>query len=186
MIGNAFSAHLRAHCPEIVPSIKLQLIHLTETFTLRLKMSNPNRSMKAATKTHNRIGAIMSHITRYSFRGTSRLAQDSGVSKSTISQLRRGLSNPLYTTVCRVVKSLERQLERKLDEAEVISHDGSYPTSSVCELCGCPGCLPDSVYYDDGARTPQSRGVVPGLWTGDVFEFDDARKGSSRRRGNEN
>lgn len=134
-------------------------------------MSNPNRSANAATKCHNRIQAIMAHTTRYSFRGTSRLAADAGVSKSTLSHLNRGLQSPLYTTVARVVKCLGFQLGRKLEIDEVISPDGTYPTPSVCQLCRCLGCLPDSVYETDGARKRELDSVVPGLWTGDIDEF---------------
>lgn len=134
-------------------------------------MSNPDPSGNAATKCHNRISAIMAHITRYSFRGTSRLAADAGVSKSTISHLVRGLNNPLYITARRIVKCLEFQLGRSLHPDEVFSLDGSYPTASVCQLCGCKACLPDSIYENDGSRKKGFEDVVPGLWTGDVDEF---------------
>lgn len=148
-------------------------------------MSNPDRSANAATKCHNRILAIMSHITRYSFRGTSRLAADAGVSKSTISHLVRGLQIPLYITARRVVKCLEFQLGRSLQSDEVISLDGSYPTPSVCELCRCRGCLPDAIHDEDGSRRARFEDTVPGLWTGDVNEFKIAEEAEPRDPGTE-
>ena len=113
----------------------------------------------------------MVHITRYSFRGTSRMANDAGVAKSTISHLVRGLGNPMYITARRVVKCLEHHLGRRLHADEVFSLDGHYPTLSVCNLCGCQGCLPDSLFNDDGSRKAEFEAIVPGHWTGDVDEF---------------
>lgn len=113
----------------------------------------------------------MAHITRYSFRGTSRLAADAGVSKSTISHLVRGLNNPLYITVRQVVKCLEFQLGSELDLDEVMSLNGRYPTLPVCKLCRCKGCLPDCIFEEDGSRKKGFENVVPGLWTGDFAEF---------------
>lgn len=151
--------------------VQLQLPAIVVTPTLRSEMSSPNRSASAATKCHNRVLAVMAHVPRYSFRGTSRLAADTGVSKSTISHLVRGLNIPLYPTARQAVKSLELHLGRPLDLDEVISLDGVYPTASVCKLCGCSGCLPDSIYEADGSRKPAYDYVVPGHWTGDVDEF---------------
>ncbi|MCO5297197.1 MAG: hypothetical protein M9921_10105 [Fimbriimonadaceae bacterium] len=139
-------------------------------------MTSPNRSASAATISHNRIAAIMVHITRYSFRGTSRLAHDAGVAKSTISHLIRGLGNPMYITARRVVKCLEHHLGRRLHPDEVFSPDGTYPTLSVCRLCGCHGCLPDCIFRDDGSRRTEHDDIVPGHWTGDVEEFQIASK----------
>lgn len=152
-------------------------------------MSNPDRSATASTKCQNRILAIMAHITRYSFRGTTRLAADAGVSKSTISHLLRGLNNPLYITVRQVVKCLEFQLGRVLHCKEVMSLDGKYPTASVCQLCGfiCGrrGCLPDSLYESDGSRKKGFESVVPGQWTGDLDEFKSPAKADPEDPGTE-
>jgi transcriptional regulator with XRE-family HTH domain len=134
-------------------------------------MGNVNRSVSAATRCHNRVGALMVHCARYSFRGTSRLAADAGLAKSTVSQLVRGKSHPLYSTLLAVVKCLESQLGRTLDLREVFSTDGQYPTPFVCELTGCRGCLPDSAYSKDGTRKERSLAIEPGTWTGDVDEF---------------
>jgi hypothetical protein len=141
------------------------------TFTLQLKMSNLNRSAGAATKHHNRVAAIMLHTARYSCCPTSRLAGDVGVAKSTISHLVHGRTNPLYSTAARVVKCLERELGHPLDVREVFSEDGSYPTSAVCKVANCPGCLPDGIYELDGSRKVEFKEVVPGKWSGDTTEF---------------
>lgn len=144
-------------------------------------MVNANRSLSSATRCPNRIAAIMAHITRYSFRGNSRLAHDAGLSRSTITHLVRGLNNPLYITVRQVVKSLEFQLGRRLAFDQVIAVQGRYPTPSVCELCrftcGRLGCLPDSVCEEDGSRKRGLEDAIPGHWTGDWDEFSSDAKG---------
>ena len=134
-------------------------------------MPNADRSATAATKCHNRIAAIMAHTSRYAFQGTSRLAADAGLSKSTISYLVRGQTNPLHSTTRSVVKSLVRALNRSLDYDEVLSPDGSYPTKFVCKMVGCSRCLPDAIYQDDGSRKVAYADIRPGEWTGDVDEF---------------
>src|SRR5688572_10342603 len=104
-------------------------------------MNTTNTS--APLRCHNRIEAIMAHTSRYSFRGTSRLAKDAGVSKSTICQLIHGQSSPLYVTLKRIVSQLEFQIGRRLGTREVVSENGTYPTPFVCKLVGCAGCMPE-------------------------------------------
>lgn len=128
-------------------------------------------NMSAPLRCHNRISAIMAHASRYSFRGTSRLAKDAGVAKSTICHLIHGKSSPLYVTLKRIVSSLEYQVARKLGTREVVSEDGTYPTKYVCKLVGCSGCLPEQAYRPDGSLKPQWAFVKPGKWSGDVAEF---------------
>jgi transcriptional regulator with XRE-family HTH domain len=136
-------------------------------------MSNPNRSVKAATtKHHNRVAAIMLHTSRYSCYPTSRLAADSGVAKSTISKLLHGRTNPLYSTAARVVKCLEAVTGLRLDFREVFAEAGLYPTPYVCGLVGCPGCTPEIVYDRQNDRRPAFDLVRPGQWSGDTSEFD--------------
>src|SRR5438105_11877666 len=135
-------------------------------------MGYANRSADAAKKTHNRVAAIRAHTRRYAFRGTSRLAADAGVSKSTISHLVHGKTNPLYNTVDRVVKCLEAQLGQTIDFRDVVSHDGCYASRFMCEALACPGCLPDVAFEVDGTRRLGFEAVQPGCWTGDVWEFN--------------
>lgn len=114
----------------------------------------------------------MAHTSRYSFRGTSRLAKDSGVAKSTICHLIHGKASPFYLTLRRIVGSLEFQIARKLGTREVVSEDGSYPTPFVCKLVGCSGCMPERAFYPDGTMKDEWAHVEPGKWTGDVVEFE--------------
>ncbi len=116
-------------------------------------------------KVYNRILAIMAHTTRYAFKGESRLATDSGVSKSAVSRLVTGQSSPSFALVYRLTQALEKQLGRTIDPRELISVDGSYPTESICEVAGCRGCLPGEAYDDDGLLRPEFRGIKPGQWS---------------------
>src|SRR5437660_736820 len=104
---------------------------------------------------YNRIAAVMSHTTRYAFKGQARLAADSGVSKSAISRLISGQSLPSYASVWAITRALEKQIGKPLDPRELISLDGTYPTPSVCTLVGCRGCLPNEAYDDEGNRKPE-------------------------------
>lgn len=124
---------------------------------------------------HNRVAALMMHTSRYSFRGTSRLAKDSGLAKSTICHIVHGRTNPLYRTVAPIISNLEYQLARKLNVRDVFSEDGSFPTKHVCKLAGCKGCLPDRLHNVDGSIKPQWSHVQPGKWSGDVAEFMEGR-----------
>lgn len=141
---------------------------------LGLMMNTTNKS--AELRCHNRIAAIMAHTSRYSFRGTSRLASDAKVAKSTICHLVHGKSSPLYKTLERIVASLEYQLARRLSVREVVSVDGSYPTASVCKLVGCPGCLPEYAFSPDGSVKAEWQHVHPGEWTGNLGEFAEASR----------
>lgn len=136
-------------------------------------MNTTNTS--APPRCHNRIAAIMAHTSRYSFRGTSRLAADAEVAKSTICHLIHGKSSPLYKTLERIVSKLEFQLARRLSVREVVSEDGRYPTASVCKLVGCPGCMPEFAFERDGSIKQAWSSVHPGEWTGDVAELEGAR-----------
>jgi len=120
---------------------------------------------------HNRVAAIMAHTLRYAFKGRSRLAVDCGISKSAISRLLNGRSKPTLHVVLRVTDALERELGRSLNVREIFSETGNYPTTFVCSLVGCPGCLPAQAVTEDGP-TPRYRGMEPGFWTGDVYELN--------------
>jgi len=107
----------------------------------------------------------MAHTTRYAFKGESRLAADSGVSKSAVNRLIHGQSSPSFALVCALTKALEKHLGTTLDPREVISFDGIYPTASVCELAGCKGCLPTEAYDESNILRPEYRDVEPGQWS---------------------
>jgi transcriptional regulator with XRE-family HTH domain len=134
-------------------------------------MSNPNRSVSAAPTIHNRLRAILLHTSRYGCVGVSRLAADTGLAKSTISQLVCGRTRPLYSTAQRIVKCLEMEAGRPLDLRDVFSETGAYPTAYVCDLFSCR-CLPETIYLPDNTVGPPFVGVQRGEWTGDVQEFN--------------
>ena len=113
---------------------------------------------------HNRILALMAHTTRYAFQGETRLAHDAGVSKSAVSRLLRGHSNPSFALVVALTKALEKRLGRPLDPRDLISLDGSYPTATACELAGCRGCLPAEAYDEHNWLKPEYKDVKPGQW----------------------
>lgn len=119
----------------------------------------------AAFGNYNRISAIMAHTNRYAFKGQARLAHDIGVARSTISRLIAGETRPSFDLIMKITERLEHELGRRLDPRELISLTGSYPTPSVCALCGCTGCLPDAVYDDTGLRHPEYLHLQPGFWS---------------------
>ena len=107
----------------------------------------------------------MAHTTRYAFKGESRLATDAGVSKSAVSRLLNGLSSPSFALVSALTKALSKRLNRPLDPHEMLSFDGNYPTPSICELCGCKGCLPAEAYDEENQIKLGWKGIAPGQWS---------------------
>ena len=139
-------------------------------------MTSTNRSASSTTKCPNRIAAIMAHIPRYFFYGTSRLAADAGLDLASVTHLIHGNVTPLYTTADKVVKCLEDQLGRKLPFRQVFRSGDVYPTRYVCRLCGCKHCTPDGVLNSDSSRKVEFLHIKSGKWTGDVAEFIQANK----------
>lgn len=116
----------------------------------------------------NRVNAVAIHAPWYGFRMQSRLARDAGVSESAVSRLVRGRSTPSLTVALRVTGALARRLGKPLDVFEVFSLDGNYPTRSICDLCGCPDCLPPQAYDDEENLRPEFMGVAAGEWALDA------------------
>lgn len=114
----------------------------------------------------------MIHTSRYAFKGRSRLARDCGVSKSAISRLTNGHSVPSFRIALRVADALGRDLNREFDIRELFSEDGNYPTTFVCDLVGCKGCLPTDALDDQGQVNPIYEGMKKGFWSGDIFEIE--------------
>jgi transcriptional regulator with XRE-family HTH domain len=121
---------------------------------------------KRENRLRNRLRAVMAHTTRYAFFGSARLAADAGISKSALSRLAAGKSNPRYEVVAAITSALERGLKRPVDPRDLIALGGDFPTRSACEVAGCRGCLPDWFYEADGSRRDAFRDVRPGEWTG--------------------
>ena len=116
-------------------------------------------------RVYNRIAAILEHIPYYSFQGQVRLARDAGVSKSAVSRLLSEQTAPSFAVALAVTTALETRLGRKLDPRELLSLDGHFPTPSVCDLCGCRGCLPSRAYNPDNTLRPEFRHVAAGAWS---------------------
>jgi transcriptional regulator with XRE-family HTH domain len=135
----------------------------------RSRMDRPS-ARSTEVPLHNRIAAVMLHATRYAFRSRSRLARDCGLSKSAVSRLLRGDSSPSYVVVARVADALERALGVPIDPRELVSETGEYPTTFVCSLVGCRGCLPDQVFHPEGEKRKEFQMVQAGFWTGDIAE----------------
>jgi transcriptional regulator with XRE-family HTH domain len=120
---------------------------------------------KSERRVYNRILAVMQHVPWYSFKRQSRLAQDAGVSESSVSRLLRGKVDPSFYLMTAVSNALEARLRQKLDPRELVSYDGTFPTPSVCELAGCKGCLPEEVYELDDTLKPEFKNIKPGRWS---------------------
>lgn len=130
-----------------------------------MNLPHPHLSLHHPPPVRNRIGAVMAHTRRYAFRGESRLADDAGISRAALNRLVRGRSSPSFVHVVALTQALERALGRSLDPREVISLDGIYPTVSVCQLCGCRGCLPAEAYDEENRIRPEFKDVKPGQWS---------------------
>lgn len=114
---------------------------------------------------HNRVNAVALHAPWYGFRMQSRLARDAGVSESAVSRMVRGRCKPSLAVALRVTGALSRRLGRQIDVFEVFSLDGRYPTPSVCDLCGCPDCLPPQAYDEEENLRPEFTHTMAGNWS---------------------
>lgn len=89
---------------------------------------------------HNRIREIMAHTRRYAFGGEAKLARDIGVARSTLNRFLNDQSHPSFPVLFAIAEALGEALDTNIEPREIVSRDGSYPTPSVCDLCGCRGC----------------------------------------------
>lgn len=119
----------------------------------------------------NRIRAAMVHCPRYAFRGVSRLADDAGISRSTVSRLVRGLTEPTFAIVSTVTAELEKASKRRIDPRELVTTNDCFPTRTVCNLMGCKGCLPDDAFDEEASIRQEFKGVKPGTWSGNVVRY---------------
>jgi hypothetical protein len=134
-----------------------------DTATKRPKKEAPSQPHRQ----HNRVRAIMAHGWRYAFQPTDRLAQDVGVSPRTIRRLLSGeTAHPPFALVEAVTDALSKDLRLPfpLSVREVFSADGTYPTTSTCDLCDCGGCLPENAFDRYGTRRPEQQNSLPGDW----------------------
>jgi transcriptional regulator with XRE-family HTH domain len=113
----------------------------------------------------NRIRCFLIHIPRYSIEGKKRLAEDIGVSPSTISRLVRGETAPTYQLADAVTRALSKRMGVPLEIRDVFTTDGTYLTACVCDLSpNCNGCYPPEAYDDDDTMRPEFREMRPGAW----------------------
>ena len=129
-----------------------------------LSLNIPAVTTPLRQRTYNRLRAIMAHINYLSIEGQTRLAREAGVSPSVVSRIARGLSSPSFAVVLALTRALEKRLGKCIDPRDILNFDGEYPTPSVCELCDCSGCLPDSFYSDADEIKPEYRGIAPHAW----------------------
>ena len=134
-----------------------------------LVSQQPHPQRLYSRKLHNRLRAVMSHTTRYAFKGETRLAEDAGVSKSALNRLINGQSSPSFALVCALAEALSKRLHRRIEPSELVSCDGSYPTKYVCQLCGCKGCLPGEAYDEEENLRPEYSHIKPGQWSTEDF-----------------
>lgn len=125
----------------------------------------PGQVPKSQVPIQNRIRIFLVHIPIFSIRGQARLAEEIGVSRSTISRLAWGKINPSYRLARAVTDALEKRMGRPLDIREVFSTDGRYPTPSGCALCQCHGCLPAEAWGTDNALKAEWQDARPGDWS---------------------
>lgn len=121
--------------------------------------------LRTGTEQSNRLRAVLLHIPWYSIEGFARLASDVGVSRSTISRLISGKQHPSFYLAQSIADAVAFRLGRPMPPRELFSADNSFPTGSVCELCGCGGCLPPEAYDERSDRLkPAWKKAKPGDW----------------------
>lgn len=112
----------------------------------------------------NRVSDCMSHANSYMFWGVSKLARDAGLSPSSVSRLINQRLNPSFLLVARITAALEAELGYRIDPRELVAENGVFLTRHVCDVVGCPGCMPDAAYDADGTRRTAFKNVQPGKW----------------------
>ena len=128
---------------------------------------NSSAELPSATPTvqRNRLLGVLQHIPYYTFRGTSRLAKDAKISSSSLSRVLRGETQPTLGVALSITAALEKRLNVRIDPRELFSLDKDFQPKSVCELVGCPGCLPAQAYGEDNQILPEYADVQPGAWS---------------------
>lgn len=113
----------------------------------------------------NRVRIALLHGWRYAFEGQARLAQDVGVSRSTISRLINNQTTPSPALQEKIARALSDDLGVTLQVRDVFSPDNTYPDCSGCRTFGCEGCYPEEAYDRHGNLLPAYDHQLPGDWT---------------------
>lgn len=124
---------------------------------------------KAFGPTINRISDVMAHTMQFSFWGVGRLAEQAGVSRSTVSRIINGKINPSFVLVARLTAALEAELGRRIDPRDLVAENGAFLTPYTCDLVGCSGCLPERAYDEFGDLKPAYQSVTKGQWVTSRF-----------------
>ena len=86
----------------------------------------------------------MAHINYLWIEGQARLAKKNlGYLPHSVSRMVRGKSTPSLAAVLVITRVLEQRFGKRIRSRDMLNFDGQYPTPSVCDLCGCKGCLPE-------------------------------------------
>jgi len=112
----------------------------------------------------SRLADVMAHSQRLAFRGTTRLAFAAGVSPAAVSRIISGKLNPSAAMLNRIATALEKDLGVPIDPRDLVAEYGQFPIRYVCDLVGCPGCLPDNAYDEFGDLKSTFANVKPGEW----------------------
>ncbi len=126
-----------------------------------------------------RLGDVMMHITRYSFDGSARLAEDAQVTRSSISRILNGKMNPSFVMVARITGAIEEQLGFQIDPRDLISEAGAFRTPYVCEALHCTNCLPEAARDDFERISPAFQTIRPGKWVTSEVPEGFAEKGGA-------
>jgi len=82
----------------------------------------------------------MAHTDRYAFDPAPRLAEDTGLSYTTIYCLLHGIHSPSYYTAIKITEALERATKRRFDPREIMSICERFPTPVVCDFMKMGPC----------------------------------------------
>ena len=106
----------------------------------------------------------MLHIPWYSIQGKARLAEDTLLSAMTTTRAIAG--DRVQTETMQVItEAIADRFGQTIALEEIFSTDSTYPTECVCELMGCPGCLPPEAWDNERDELRDTwRDTKPSQW----------------------
>ena len=141
------------------------------------------RKTLSAPLVQNRITGVLQHIPAYYFSPQKRLAQDTGLSRSTVSRIISGETVPSGMAMLAISAAIGHRLGKHIDPCELFSLDGTYPTPYICCLVDCEGCLPERICDAENRVRPEYRHIEPGKWSLPLTSLPKA-SGSSNQPAN--
>jgi hypothetical protein len=115
-------------------------------------------------QTISRLGDVLAHTSRYSFKAPSRLSQDAGVHPASVFRVLRGGGNPSFLTITRITEAIEKELGFRIDPRDLIAEGGRFPTPFCCDVTRSSPSLPDNAFDEFGDLKPAFLGIEPGQW----------------------